>query len=162
MLSFFKPRIRTSGLITGLLALLTLPAWAEAPVFGKLVVSTEFNPATGTVSGSGKTGGSTSLPAIVANKDRHGQHCLGYADKAPDFVMVLQQDIPKLKIQVESGQDTTLAIKGPDNIIRCGDDTGKNKDASVEDSDWKKGEYRIWVGAINAGARWNYKLSIGQ
>jgi hypothetical protein len=47
--------------------------------------------------------------------------------------MVLERDFPKLKCAVNSrGKDTTLLIRGPGNLIVCGDDTGGRKDAIVE------------------------------
>jgi hypothetical protein len=59
------------------------------------------------------------------------------------------------------GQDTTLVIRGPnDQTIRCGDDTGSKKDASVKDSNWAAGTYRIWVGSIESGQRVDYSLSV--
>lgn len=148
-------------LLAGVTALSAMPALAETPIFGKMSLAPGFPPGTGVV--SGYTSGGASLPGIVANSDRHGNKCLGFADQAPDYVMVLQKDFPKLKLQVNSGgKDTTLVVKGPSGTIRCGDDTGKNKDASIEDSDWTTGEYSIWVGSIEAGQRLDYKLTVLQ
>ncbi|HYX16218.1 MAG TPA: hypothetical protein VE944_17985, partial [Nostoc sp.] len=67
-------------------------------------------------------------------------------------------------IQVDSnGNDTTLLIQGPDQTtIRCGDDTGKSKDASVSDRNWKRGTYRIWVGTFNPGGKRDYTLKVEQ
>lgn len=154
-------RFKYGCLLAGMTALSALPALAETPIFGTLTLSTGFPPSAGVV--SGYTSGSTSLPAIVANQDRQGNKCLGFADNAPDYMMVLEKDFPQLNIQVNTGgQDTTLVIKGPDGTVRCGDDTGKNKDASIQDTGWKAGEYQVWVGSIEAGSRWNYKLSVQQ
>jgi len=51
-------------------------------------------------------------------------------------------------------------IRGPNNSILCGDDTGLSKDASVESTNLKAGRYEIWVGSIEAAQRWNYILSV--
>ena len=88
--------------------------------------------------------------------------CIGFADPKPDHILVLEKDFPKLNIKVNSGgNDTTLLIVGPDNkTIRCGDDTGRSKDASIKDINWKAGKYKIWVGSFKARSRKNYRLSL--
>lgn len=140
---------------------LLFPARSEDPIFGKISLSPGFTPPAGTI--TGYTSGSTSIPAVVANSDSKGNKCLGFADKAPDYKMVLQQDFAKLQFTLNSGgKDTTLAIMGPDRKIRCGDDTGSSKDASIIDTNWTAGEYSIWVGSIDPGTRWNYKLTVQQ
>lgn len=154
-------RFKYGCFLAAVTALSPLPALAEKPIFGKISLAPGFPPSAAAV--TGYTSGSTSLPAIVAARDRHGNPCLGFADSAPDFVLVLEKDFPRLKVQIDSrGKDTTLAIKGPGGVVRCGDDTDKNKDASIEDSDWKAGEYSIWVGAIEPGPSVDYKLSVVQ
>lgn len=155
-------RLQSSCFLTGLFAsAIASPSLAENPVFGKVSLAPGFQPASGVV--SGYTSGSASLPAIVANSDRLGNKCLGFADTAPDYIMVLQKDFARLRLQIDSGgKDTTLAVKGPNGVVRCGDDTGKNKDASIDDSDWKAGDYSIWVGTIEPGPRLDYKLSVQQ
>jgi hypothetical protein len=148
-------------ILSAIAGLSALPAFAadQKSNFGTLTLSAESKP---TDEFKGYTGGSFQLPSI-ANRDRQGKLCLGFADQNPDYILVLQKDFPQLKIQVDSGgKDTTLLIKEPDGSIRCGDDTGTSKDASVEDTNWKAGTYRIWVGSSEAGVKWNYKLSIQQ
>lgn len=154
-------RFKYGFFLAAVTALSTIPALAEKPIFGKISLAPGFPPSAGAV--TGYTSGSTSLPAIVASRDRHGNPCLGFADSAPDLVIVLEKDFPRLRVQVDSKRkDTTLAIRGPGGVVRCGDDTGKNKDASIEDSDWKAGEYSVWVGAIEPGPSVDYKLSVVQ
>jgi hypothetical protein len=133
---------------------LTLVALAQSANFEPLTL-TAAKP-TGMVMGS--TGGSTSLPAIVSNSDRNNNKCLGFGDPTPDHLLVLKQPLPKLRLRVDSnGGDTTLVVVGPDGI-RCGDDTGSNKDASLTDVNWSPGTYRVWVGSATPGARRSYKL----
>jgi hypothetical protein len=144
------------------LALLTniLPTQvlADPPHFGKLMLSPGFQAEKETI--SGYTGGSYSL-STISNRDRNNKACIGFADPTPDAILVLQKDFSHFRIQVHtSGSDTTLLVKGPDDVIRCGDDTGNNKDASVEDTTWKAGSYRVWVGTFNSGERRNYTLSV--
>ncbi|AKG24378.1 hypothetical protein IJ00_01195 [Calothrix sp. 336/3] len=146
------------GLLVALNWGLVFPAFANNANFGKIILSPGFSPDKGKV--TGYTGGSYPLSAI-SNRDRQGKPCIGFADTTPDHIMELKQDFSQLNIQVSSGQDTTILIQGPNNdTIRCGDDTGRNKDASIRDSKFKKGTYRIWVGIFNSGAKHNYTLTV--
>ncbi|MEH2173295.1 hypothetical protein [Nostoc sp.] len=157
------PRLQFRGgwLLAILTAITATPAIAQTANFANLNLSTNFDSSQGTVQGF--TGGSYSLSAI-SNRDRDQKACIGFADPKPDHIMVLEKDFPQLTIQVDSNNnDTTLLIQGPDKTtIRCGDDTGKSKDASVSDRNWKKGTYRIWVGTFNPGVKWDYTLKVEQ
>ncbi|WP_421656615.1 hypothetical protein [Leptothermofonsia sp. ETS-13] len=77
-LAIKKIQLRFSSL-TGLVVLVAAPALAQSANFGTLTLSPEK--AVGVVSGT--TGGSTSLPAIVSNSDRHNNSCLGFGDPTP-------------------------------------------------------------------------------
>lgn len=134
---------------------------ADTSFFGEISLSPNSEAVKKTV--TGYTGGSYSLSAI-SNRDRQRNLCIGFADPKPDHILVLEKDFPTLNIKVDSGgYDTTLLIVGPDNkTVRCGDDTGKSKDASINGSDWKKGTYKIWVGSFKARLRRNYRLSLNQ
>jgi hypothetical protein len=134
------------------------PVLAEQANFGSLTLSQGFSPSAGVTNGF--TGGSYSLAAI-SNSDRAGNRCIGFASPTPDHIMVLERDFPKLTVKVNSGgADTTLLIRGPGGTVRCGDDTGSDKDASIQDNNWKAGRYSIWVGSLEEGARRNYTLSV--
>ncbi|MBC6431800.1 hypothetical protein FM036_13785 [Nostoc sp. HG1] len=162
-MKYCRPRLkfRNGWLLALLTAITATPVIAETANFGTFTLSTNFNPAQGTVQGF--TGGSYSLSAIT-NRDRDQKACIGFADPNPDHIMVLEKDFPQMTIQVDSnGNDTTLLIQGPDQTtIRCGDDTGKSKDASVSDRNWKRGTYRIWVGTFNPGPKRDYTLQVEQ
>lgn len=110
---------------------------------------------------SGYTTGSFSLSSI-ANSDKDNNPCIGYGSPNPDHVMVLENNFAKLKLQVDSGgRDTTLLVRGPNsNTVRCSFGSGKSKDAAIVDNNWKAGKYEIWVGSIEAGQRWDYRLSV--
>lgn len=151
----FKSRVLYAAIAT----IATLPVLAETANFGTLTLSRGFQSPTAVLRGS--TGGSYSLSAI-ANADRQKNKCLGFATPTPDHIIVLQQSFSKLTIQVNSGgKDTTLLVQGPnDNTVRCGDDTGQNKDAGIVDSDWEAGSYRIWVGSLEPGVKSNYSISV--
>ncbi|MBD2414063.1 hypothetical protein FACHB389_20590 [Nostoc calcicola FACHB-389] len=162
-MKYCRPRLefRLGCLLAILTALTATPVIAETANFGTFTLSTNFDPAQGKVQGF--TGGSYSLSAIT-NRDREQKACIGFADPTPDHIMVLENDFSQLKVQIDSNNnDTTLLIQGPDKkTIRCGDDTGKIKDASVDDRDWKKGTYRIWVGTFNPGMKRDYTLTVEQ
>jgi len=146
-------------LLASAVATAALPVLAENANFGTLTLSRGFESPTAVLRGA--TGGSYSLSAI-ANSDRHKNKCLGFATPTPDHILVLQQDFSQLAIQVNTGgKDTTLLVQGPDgSTVRCGDDTGQNKDASVADSGWRAGSYRIWVGSLEPGVKSDYTLSV--
>lgn len=141
--------------------MLVKPVTANTSFFGKISLSPNSETVKKTV--RGYTGGSYNLSAI-RKRDRQRNMCIGFADPKPDHILVLEKDFPKLNIKVNSGgYDTTLLIVGPDRkTVRCGDDTGKSKDASIKGKNWEAGTYKIWVGSFKARTRRNYKLSLIQ
>jgi hypothetical protein len=156
MISSIKNWFRWSDVLVILTALSAVPALAQPANFGTLTLTAKD--ASGVLSGS--TGGSTSLPAIVSNRDRHNNNCLGFADPKPDHILILQQPFSRLKLSVNSGGgDTTIVVSG-NNTVRCGDDSGSGKDASLEDTDWQPGTYQVWVGSMEPSARRNYRLTV--
>jgi hypothetical protein len=151
-------RLYGGGVIALIAALSATPVLSQAANFGTLTLSPGFPPGSAVI--AGHTGGTYSLPSI-ANSDRNKQPCIGFASETPDHVIVLEQDFPKLIVRVHSrGKDTTLLIRGPNNLILCGDDTGSRKDASIEATNLKAGRYEVWVGSIEAGQHWNYNLTV--
>lgn len=160
MMKFIRPlvRFRNSYLLALLTAISALPVVAQPANFGSMSLSPGFKPSQGTATGF--TGGSYSL-SIIANRDRNNNPCIGFGDTNPDHILILDKDFERLKVQVNSeGNDTTLVIKGPKDSISCGDDSGSNKDASIENAKWQAGTYQVWVGAIDAGAKYKYTLSV--
>ncbi|MEC4983605.1 MAG: hypothetical protein SAJ37_00270 [Oscillatoria sp. PMC 1068.18] len=150
-------KFKNSKIIVAIAALICLPAIAQAANFDQLILAASSGSDSRSV--TGHTGGSYLLSAI-ANRDRQNNPCVGFAAPTPDHTMTLEKDFSKLKVQVNTGgKDTTLVIQAPDNTVLCGDDTGSNKDASIEATNWKKGTYKIWVGSFEPSKRWNYTLS---
>ena len=151
---------KTGGFRLSILAIIAavsnMSAIAQEANFGKVALSTA-NPV-GRLSGF--TGGSISLPAIISNMDYRNNRCLGFGDSKPDHILTLEQSFPSLSLRVSSGSDTTLVVQGADGIVRCGDDTGAQKDASIVDTNWKAGVYRIWVGSSAPSSQRNYRLTI--
>lgn len=112
------------------------------------------------IQATGQTVGSYGL-ANIANRDNSGEFCLGYADRAPDHVVTLEQDFSQLTIAVNSGADTTLLIQGPNNgTIRCNDNASRqSQDAEITDT-FTKGTYQLWVGSFEQEGRYRYSLTI--
>lgn len=139
------------------LTCVSLSAVASESMFGSLTLTRGFNPENTEV--KGYTGGSYSLSS-EANRDDRNIACLGYSDLKPDHILILQDNFEYLAINVNSGgEDTTLLVMGSGKVL-CGDDTGEKADASVEDSNWQSGTYKIWVGSIEPNRRWNYRLTL--
>jgi hypothetical protein len=148
----FNPRL----LLPLVIALITTPVLAQTGNFGQLTLALGFKKGQAVV--TGHTGGAYSLSSI-ANKDYQNNPCIGFGDPNPDHIMVLENDFSNLTLSVASGgNDTTLVVRGPDGIVRCGDDTGSKKDASIESENWPQGTYEVWIGSFEAGKSWNYRL----
>ncbi len=152
-------RLYGGGVIALIAALSATPVLSQTANFDNLTLAPGFPKGAGQV--SGYTGGGYSLSSI-ANSDRNNKPCIGFGDPTPDHIMVLQQDFSNLSVLVNTGgKDTTLVVQGPnDQSIRCGDDTGSSKDASVQGSNWSAGTYRIWVGSFEPGQRLDYTLTV--
>jgi hypothetical protein len=151
-------RLQWGSWLVSLAILGALPALGQSN-FGGLTLGAGKQ--SGTLTGS--TGGSTSLPAIVSNRDRNNNKCLGFGDPTPDHVLVLQQNMPNLRLRVNSsGGDTTLVVQGERDVRCSGNAKMGGKDASLTDADWQAGTYKIWVGTAAPGIRRDYTLLIRQ
>jgi hypothetical protein len=151
-----KNRLKWSSILAGLVAFSAISVEAQPANFGTLTLNAQ------TTSGvlAGSTGGSTSLPAIVSNRDGNNNKCLGFADPKPDHILVLQQPFSQLKLSINNGgNNTTIVTSGPNNTIRCSSDSD-SKDATLEDTNWQAGTYQVWVGSIESGDRHNYRLTV--
>jgi hypothetical protein len=154
----FNVNYRHFIVLAALLA--ALPALAQGANFDSLTLKSGFRRA----AVNGFTGGSYSFSEQFGSRDRNNNQCLGFGDTNPDHIMVLENDIPKLKLQVNSGgNDTTLVVQGPNNeTLHCGDDSRNSPDASIQDLNGSSGTYKIWVGSVAPAQRWNYRLSVSE
>jgi len=151
-------RLQWSGWLVSLTVLSALPALGQAN-FGSLTLSAEKQ--SGSLTGT--TGGTTSLPAIISNRDRNNNRCRGFGDPTPDHILTLQQNVSSLRLRVNSGgSDTTLVVQGPQGSVRCSDDSKAGKDASLADTDWQAGTYKVWIGSATPGLRRDYTLYVRQ
>lgn len=131
------------------------PAYADSN-FGTVQVTASVDAAV-----DGYTAGSVPLFAILnAREDTNNEPCVGYAESDPDHILQLSTTLSSILIEVESnGGDTTLMIEGPDQTIYCSDD-GNDSDAVIRGRNWSAGQYKIWVGAFDAGQSYDYTLEI--
>lgn len=152
-------KFKNSYLLAMLSVVVAMPVAAQKANFDSVSLAPGFASSAGRV--TGYTGGSYSL-STISNRDRNNNPCIGFGDTNPDHIIKLEKDFQRLKVQVDSGgKDTTLVIQGPkDNIVACGDDSSNSNDASVEGTKWRSGTYRVWVGTIDAGAKYKYTLSV--
>lgn len=150
---------RPLSILGGLAMLLTVPPVLAQSAHFEGVTLSAYPPSPASV--DGRTVGSYSL-ANIADSDVNGDVCTGFADTTPDHILTLESDFPSLTVTVDSGQDTTLLIQGPnDNTVRCGQDISRrNLDATVTGQGWSAGTYRVWVGAHNQGQRFDYTLTV--
>ncbi|MBD2580439.1 hypothetical protein [Oscillatoria sp. FACHB-1406] len=153
-------KLKRSPLIILIASVAIAPVAVLAANFDSLTIKTGFRQSTV----NGFTGGSYSFSEQFSSRDRNGKQCLGFGDTNPDHILTLQNDFPKLNLQVSSGgNDTTLVMQGPnDETLRCGDDSDRSRDASIKDVNVPAGTYKIWVGSVQPGQRWNYRLSVSE
>lgn len=150
---------RPLAVVSSLAVLVSVVPAAAQTANAEPITLSAYPPATASV--SGRIVGSYSL-SNIASSDRFGNLCAGFADTNPDHILTLESDFPSLTITVDSGEDTTLLIQGPDdNSIYCGQDISRsNLDAQIVGDNWRAGTYRIWVGAHNQGQRFDYSLTV--
>ncbi|MEL6382354.1 MAG: hypothetical protein AAFQ89_07760 [Cyanobacteria bacterium J06626_18] len=150
---------RPLPLLGSLAVLLSVaPVVAQSAHFEGITLSA-YPPTSSSV--EGRTVGSYAL-SNIADSGAGGGLCTGFADTTPDHILTLENDFPSLTVTIDSGQDTTLLIQGPnDNTVRCGQDISRsNLDAQVSGSNWAAGAYRVWVGSHDQGQRFDYTLTV--
>lgn len=134
----------------------SLGAWAQSETdLLDVRIRSGFSP--NPVQRNGVSGGQVSVADIVGQSQSSTGPCLGYANRAPDHIVVLETYFNSLKIGVTSQQDTTLAVQGPDGVW-CNDDTDGHNPAIT--GQWAAGEYHVWVGAYGQGLSSPYTLSL--
>jgi hypothetical protein len=90
----------------------------------------------------GTAGGTTPVTKVTGRADSPTGPCIGFANTTPNNTIVLKGEFNALRIQVESGEDTALVVKGPGGIW-CNDDfQGKNPGVAGQ---WLPGKYEVWV-----------------
>ncbi len=112
-----------------------------------------FRPGDRTAVLTGTTGGQTSFSPL---RGVDGESCVGYADRDPDHIITLT-DTFQLQLSATAGQDSTLAIHGPQGW-HCNDDyDGFHPTVS---GTFAPGTYRVWVGAFEYRGDAAYRLTV--
>lgn len=145
------------GLSWAIAGLIAPGAIAQTALDGDLTLSSSNR--SGSIAGTAI--GSSDMPSAVLNqpRDQAGNECLGFSSLSPNHRLTLQTPVQNLVLSVNSGQeDTTIAVKGPNGFLLCGDDSVGAASARVTSNLWPAGVYQIWVGTFKAGSRANYRL----
>ncbi len=133
-----------------------LLAQAQSPSnLGNITIGPRFSPNPLQVRGNG--GGNVAAKDIVGVSETPTGSCTGFANTKPNHTLVLTSFFNSLSLQVESAEDTALAIKGPGGVW-CNDDyQGKNPGVSGQ---WLAGTYQIWVSSYERNRLPAYILRI--
>lgn len=120
--------------------------------FGQTNLAPGFMPDPATA--AGRSGGN-----VNANEFGQSQTgpCAGWIAQSPDHTMYLAQPFQFMKVLVQSNDDTTLVIQGPDGSW-CSDDEGGGTNPMVQGG-WVAGCYRIWVGSFQQGTESPYQVT---
>ncbi len=156
ILSSRHPAIKGWWSLLVLMPLLSAPVFARPSNFGTLSLA----PGKAAKNVKGYAKGAVALHKIVGDRDRNNNRCMGYGSPSPDHLLVLQKNFSRLQFQVNSGKDTTLLLKGPDNKLYCVDDSSKGKDAGFVAKNLKAGSYKVWIGTFDLGDNYRYTLSV--
>lgn len=146
------------GIFALALAALASPAVAQTANFGRVTLSSASLQSASPL--QGYTQGSVPLASMVL-EDHSGNLCVGFAESAPDHVLVAEQNLGPVTLRVNSGGgDTTLLVRRSDGTTWCGDDAGNSADATVRLNNMRADTYQVWVGSFDSGVRYDYTLSV--
>ena len=122
---------------------------AAPPAYGTLAVRGRIAP--DPMAADEIAGGRVSLSDVNGS-------CRGYAQPAPNHVVMAQGPIRWMSIMVNASFDSTLFVQTPDGQIYCNDDTD-GLQPRVEISS-PPGPIRIWVGSYSSSSGGPYRLGI--
>lgn len=135
------------------IAIATIPWVLATPAHAQVTLSPGFSP----VQLQGSAGGDTPTNVVVGQTNTPTGECTGFTNKQADHTVVVTDFLNSMTVQVQSGADTALAVKGPGGVW-CNDDSdGKNPRISGQ---WQPGTYRIWVTTYDKNQRPGYNLTI--
>jgi hypothetical protein len=120
--------------------------------FGLTSLTPGFMPDPATA--AGQSGGNVN--ATQLGQSQTGP-CTGWIAQRPDHTMYLAQPFEYMQVLVQSTDDTTLVIQGPDGSW-CSDDEGGGRNPTVKGG-WVAGCYRVWVGSYQEGQESDYQIS---
>ena len=126
------------------------------PNFASLRLRPGFEPAVRLLHG---TSGSAPGETLDASTLRDG--CAGHISIAPDHLLIVEKDIPRLTIATGSTGDTTLVIRKPDGTYYCDDDGGPGEGARIVAA-FPAGSYRVWVGSFRPLENHPYEIAFSE
>lgn len=130
------------------------PDWSLDPNYGTVELSSGFSPDPHSI--DLLSGGSYDASEL-------GSGCNGYIASAPDYrVNYDAGDVFPLIISVNSENDTTLVINGPNGNWHCDDDGAGYPNPRVRFDNPVSGQYDIWVGTYGDSSLENATLSISE
>jgi hypothetical protein len=141
--------------IVPLATILAILALSQSPVFAQVTIAPNFSP--NPLELRGNSGGSVPVNDIVGRADTPNGPCTGFANTKPDHTLVLTAFFDSLSLQIQSGEDTALAIQGPGGVWCNDDNQGKNPGISGQ---WLAGTYRVWVSSYGKNRPAPYVLRI--
>ncbi|MGE3141862.1 MAG: peptidase S1 [Hyphomonadaceae bacterium] len=127
----------------------------QNPTYGMIQLRSGFTP--DPFQTNLQSGGSTDAAQSI------GGGCTGWVATAPDYRLNYTPGSLPLIISVNSDQDTTLVINGPDGKWYCDDDGGqKGLNPAVRFEHPAAGQYDIWVGTYGSGQLFQSTLFISE
>ncbi|MET0183706.1 MAG: peptidase S1 [Caulobacterales bacterium] len=127
----------------------------QNPTYGSVNLSAGFSPDPMQV--TVRSGGSINAAQSI------GGACTGYIANAPDYRVNYTPGSYPLIISVNSSQDTTLIVNGPDSRWYCDDDSGNaGLNPMVRFNQPASGQYDIWIGTYGSNQNFNSTLAISE
>jgi hypothetical protein len=111
------------------------------PSTGALTLASGFKP--DPVSLPVATGGDLDLATIGT------ETCVGYASRAPDFLLTFEAGSLPLTFWASSSDDATLAVQTPDGLWYCDDDSAGDLNPLVTIANPQDGDYAVWLGSYS-------------
>jgi hypothetical protein len=134
---------------------LSILALAPFPAFAEVTIAPRFSP--NPLELRGHVGGTVSVTDVVSQADTPTGPCTGFTHSRPNHTLVLTAFFNSLSLQVQSAEDTALAIEGPGGVWCNDDHQGKNPGISGQ---WLAGTYKIWVTSYSKNSAAPYTLRI--
>jgi len=103
------------------------------------------------------TGGEVDLSQL-------GGQCVGHAALNPDFMLLVDDNVPDLTLYFiadQIGDDAAMALRDPDGNWFCNDDAVPGTlNPALTITSPLRGEYRLWLASYHAGAYFSGELHI--